>query len=218
MSFTVLMLKTEDMNTIFNSSIFPVGSRRQINHIDAEIIVGLKSSDPAIRDFYVNRLFYKELKPLLCTIQYSLFKGTVDYDELVNDLYIYLSRNNWSALDSYRGDNQARLSSWISRVAWHYFMNSYRRLSRVLPDEDGVLGSMKPYAVISDDDIRMDIEKALHLMPNRRYAEVLKLNLYYGYSAEDIAVLMNTTVSNVYNIKHRAVMQFISIYGRRNDV
>lgn len=212
------MLKTEDMNTIFNSSIFPVGSRKQINHIDAEIIVGLKSSDPAIRDFYVNRLFYKELKPLLCTIQYSLFKGTVDYNELVNDLYIHLSRENWAALDSYRGDNQARLSSWISRVAWHYFMNSYRRLSRVLPDEDGVLESMKPYAVISDDDIRMDIEKVLKLMPNRRYAEVLKLNLYYGYPAEDIAVLMNTTVSNVYNIKHRAVMQFISIYGRRNDV
>ena len=212
------MLKTEDMNTIFNSSIFPVGNRRQINHIDAEIIVGLKSSDPAIRDFYVNRLFYKELKPLLCTIQYSLFKGTVDYNELVNDLYIHLSRENWAALDSYRGDNQARLSSWISRVAWHYFMNSYRRLSRVLPDEDGVLESRKPYAVISDDDIRMDIEKVLKLMPNRRYAEVLKLNLYYGYPAEDIAVLMNTAVSNVYNIKHRAVMQFISIYGRRNDV
>lgn len=206
------------MNTIFNYSIFPIGNRRQVNHIDAEIIVGLKSSDSAIRDFYVNRLFYKELKPLLCTIQYSLFKGTVDYDELVNDLYIHLSRNNWSALDSYRGDNQARLSSWVSKVAWHYFMNSYRRLSRVLPDEDGVLESMKPYAVVSDDDIRMDIEDVLKLMPNRRYAEVLKLNLYYGYPAEDIAVLMNTTVSNVYNIKHRAVMQFISIYGRRNDV
>jgi RNA polymerase sigma factor (sigma-70 family) len=211
-------VKKADMNTIFNYSIFPIGNRRQVNHIDAEIIVGLKSSDSAIRDFYVNRLFYKELKPLLCTIQYSLFKGTVDYDELVNDLYIHLSRNNWSALDSYRGDNQARLSSWVSRVAWHYFMNSYRRLSRVLPDEDGVLESMKPYAVVSDDDIRMDIEEVLKLMPNRRYAEVLKLNLYYGYPAEDIAVLMNTTVSNVYNIKHRAVMQFISIYGRRNDV
>jgi RNA polymerase sigma factor (sigma-70 family) len=211
-------VKKADMNTIFNYSIFPIGNRRQVNHIDAEIIVGLKSSDSAIRDFYVNRLFYKELKPLLCTIQYSLFKGTVDYDELVNDLYIHLSRNNWSALDSYRGDNQARLSSWISRVAWHYFMNSYIRLSRVLPDEDGVLESMKPYAVVSDDDIRMDIEEVLKLMPNRRYAEVLKLNLYYGYPAEDIAVLMNTTVSNVYNIKHRAVMQFISIYGRRNDV
>ena len=211
-------VKKADMNTIFNYSIFPIGNRRQVNHIDAEIIVGLKSSDSAIRDFYVNRLFYKELKPLLCTIQYSLFKGTVDYDELVNDLYIHLSRNNWSALDSYRGDNQARLSSWISRVAWHYFMNSYRRLSRVLPDEDGVLESMKPFAVVSDDDIRMDIEEVLKLMPNRRYAEVLKLNLYYGYPAEDIAVLMNTTVSNVYNIKHRAVMQFISIYGRRNDV
>lgn len=211
-------VKKADMNTIFNYSIFPIGNRRQVNHIDAEIIVGLKSSDSAIRNFYVNRLFYKELKPLLCTIQYSLFKGTVDYDELVNDLYIHLSRNNWSALDSYRGDNQARLSSWISRVAWHYFMNSYKRLSRVLPDEDGALEGLKPYAVVSDDDIRMDIEEVLKLMPNRRYAEVLKLNLYYGYPAEDIAVLMNTTVSNVYNIKHRAIMQFISIYGRRNDV
>lgn len=212
------MSKTADMNTIFNTSTFPIRGGRQINHIDAEIIVGLKSSNPAIGDFYVNRLFYKELRPLLCTIQYSLFKGTVDYDELVNELYIYLSRENWAALDSYRGDNQARLSSWISRVAWHFFMNLYRRTSRVIPDEDGLLENMKPYAVVSDDGIRMDIETVLKLMPNRRYAEVLKLNLYYGYLAEDIAIILDTTVSNVYNIKHRAIMQFISIYGKRGQV
>lgn len=206
------------MNTRFNTSTFLFGNKRQINHIDAEIILGIKSSDPAISEFYVKRLFYIELKALLTTIQYSLYKGTIEYDELVNELYIHLSRNNWDALDSYRGDNKARLSTWLSRVAWRFFMNSYRKSSRMTSDEGSALDCVKSAEILSDVDIRMDIEKVMRMMPNRRYAEVLKLNLYYGYSAEDIAVILDTTVSNVYNIKHRAVMQFISIYGQRDDV
>ncbi len=206
------------MNTRFNTSTFLFGNKRQINHIDAEIILGIKSSDPAISEFYVKRLFYIELKALLTTIQYSLYKGTIEYDELVNELYIHLSRNNWEALDSYRGDNKARLSTWLSRVAWRFFMNSYRKYSRMTSDEGSALDCVKSAEILSDVDIRMDIEKVMKMMPNRRYAEVLKLNLYYGYSAEDIAVILDTTVSNVYNIKHRAVMQFISIHGQRDDV
>ncbi|MBR5210989.1 MAG: sigma-70 family RNA polymerase sigma factor [Bacteroidales bacterium] len=206
------------MNTRFNTSTFLFGNKRQINHIDAEIILGIKSSDPAISEFYVKRLFYIELKALLTTIQYSLYKGTIEYDELVNELYIHLSRNNWDALDSYRGDNKARLSTWLSRVAWRFFMNSYRKSARMTSDEGSTLDCVKSAEILSDVDIRMDIEKVMKMMPNRRYAEVLKLNLYYGYSAEDIAVILDTTVSNVYNIKHRAVMQFISIYGQRDDV
>ena len=206
------------MNTRFNTSTFLFGNKRQINHIDAEIILGIKSSDPAISEFYVKRLFYIELKALLTTIQYSLYKGTIEYDELVNELYIHLSRNNWEALDSYRGDNKARLSTWLSRVAWRFFMNSYRKYSRMTSDEGSALDCVKFAEILSDVDIRMDIEKVMKMMPNRRYAEVLKLNLYYGYSAEDIAVILDTTVSNVYNIKHRAVMQFISIHGQRDDV
>ena len=133
-------------------------------------------------------------------------------------MYIHLSRNNWEALDSYRGDNKARLSTWLSRVAWRFFMNSYRKYSRMTSDEGSALDCVKFAEILSDVDIRMDIEKVMKMMPNRRYAEVLKLNLYYGYSAEDIAVILDTTVSNVYNIKHRAVMQFISIHGQRDDV
>ena len=107
-------MKISDMNTIFSTAILSFCQRNQINHIDAEIIVGLKSSDSFIRDFYVKRLFYKELRGLLSAIQYSLFKGRVEYDELVNELYVYLSQNNWAALDTYRGDNKARLNSWLT--------------------------------------------------------------------------------------------------------
>lgn len=203
------------MKTIDSTSDPSLDNNKNINHIDAEIIVGLKSLTPSIRDFYVNRLFYRELKGLLTTIQYSLFKGTLEYDELVNELYIYLSRNNWAALDSYRGDNRARLSSWISKVAWHYFLNSHDRTSRLVMEDNGIQTEKRVYYSISDDDIRMDIETVLKKMPNRRYAEVLRLNLYYGYSPEDIAVILDTPLSNVYNLKHRAVMQFISIYGKR---
>lgn len=202
------------MNTIFSTAILSFCQRNQINHIDAEIIVGLKSSDSFIRDFYVKRLFYKELRGLLSAIQYSLFKGRVEYDELVNELYVYLSQNNWAALDTYRGDNKARLNSWLSKVAWRFFMNSYRKSSRLLMEDAIDYGGRSP-VMISDDEIRMDIESVLRKMPNRRYAEILKLNLHYGYTAEELSVIMDTTVSNVYNLKHRAVMQFLSIYGQK---
>lgn len=82
-------------------------------------------------------------------------------------------------------------------------------------EDNGIQTEKRVYYSISDDDIRMDIETVLKKMPNRRYAEVLRLNLYYGYSPEDIAVILDTPLSNVYNLKHRAVMQFISIYGKR---
>jgi DNA-directed RNA polymerase specialized sigma24 family protein len=82
-------------------------------------------------------------------------------------------------------------------------------------DEGSALDCVKSAEILSDVDIRMDIEKVMKMMPNRRYAEVLKLNLYYGYSAEDIAVILDTTVSNVYNIKHRAIVQFVETFKSR---
>ena len=35
-----------------------------------------------------------------------------------------------------------------------------------------------------------------------------------GYSAEDVATMFKTTTANVYNIKHRAIIQFVDIYNK----
>ena len=52
-------------------------------------------------------------------------------------------------------------------------------------------------------------------MQNRRYADIIRLLLIEGYPAQDVAEMLGMKVSNVYNLKHRAIVQFIELYGQR---
>lgn len=58
----------------------------------------------------------------------------------------------------------------------------------------------------------IDIRTTLAVMPNRRYAEAVNLLVFRGYDAEQVAELWHTKVSNVYNIRHRAIDQFKKCY------
>ena len=50
-------------------------------------------------------------------------------------------------------------------------------------------------------------------MPNKRYVQVLQWMLVEGYDADEVATKLNTTAANVYNIKHRAIVQFVEVYN-----
>ena len=184
-----------------------------INHLDQVIVRGLKSEDSIIKATFTQQFFYKDIAGLINTIKWSLFRNTIEYDELVSELYLHLSKNGWQVLNSYRGE--ARLSTWLSCVAWRYFFKLYKRKQRIQPTDDVQSLVNETVASISDDDIRMDVESVLSRMSNKTYVKALHLNVVQGYSAEDSARLMNTTVSNFYNIKSRAIKAFISIYGKR---
>ena len=71
----------------------------------------------------------------------------------------------------------------------------------------------------SDDDLRIqiaiDVNAVLRKMQNRRYADIIRLLLIEGYPAQDVAEMLGMKVSNVYNLKHRAIVQFIELYGQR---
>ncbi|MCM1141568.1 MAG: hypothetical protein NC453_23600, partial [Muribaculum sp.] len=70
---------------------------------------------------------------------------------------------------------------------------------------------------ISEDslnlEIAMDVESTFKRMSNKRYVQVLKWMLVDGYDADEVAKLLGTPVSNVYNIKHRAIEQFVETYN-----
>ena len=50
-------------------------------------------------------------------------------------------------------------------------------------------------------------------MPKERYAQVLRWMLVEGYDANEVASKLNTSVANIYNIKHRAIVQFVEIFN-----
>ena len=194
------MIKLTDMRTI-SSNIW-----KKIS--DAEYIAGLKRLDNHITESF----FYGLCNYLLNDIKYSLMEGNVDYDELVNELFIYLSKDNWHKLDTFAGINGCSLCSWVTRITWRYFIKQRERLlgKAMLDIAEVQVGKTSDSL---DAEIAMDVNTTFERMPNKRYVQLLQWMLVDGFDADEVAVKLNTTVANVYNIKHRAIVQFVEVYN-----
>lgn len=175
---------------------------------DAEYIAGLKSGNNHITESF----FYGLCHYLINDIKYSLMEGKVDYDELVNELFIHLSKDSWHKLDTFAGINGCSLGSWVTRIAWRHFLKQREYLlgKTVLDIADVQVGDTTDNL---DTEIAMDVNATFERMPNKRYVEVLQWMLVEGYNAEEVAAKLNTTAANVYNIKHRAIVQFVEVYN-----
>ena len=185
---------------------------KQINPTDALYVKALKDGDNRMS----RKFFYEETAGILHRIRMEVFRGQVDFDEMVSELYLYLSHDGWSRLDSFGGHNNCRLRTWLIPVAWRFFLGIRERMlsSR---NADGY--DMTTLDGASDDDLRIqiaiDINAVLRKMQNRRYADIIRLLLIEGYPAQDVADMLGIKVANVYNLKHRAIVQFIELYGQR---
>lgn len=184
---------------------------KQLNETDAIFIKALKMGNNEIS----RQFFYKEIVGILHKIRMEVFRGNVDFDELVSELYIYLSRDNWTKFDGFDGKNGCRLRTWMIPVAWRYFMSIRERLLKTekIDDNSGVIKDS-----IRDDlriQIAIDVNAVLSRMPNQRYAEIIRLLLIEGYASQDVADMLDMKVENIYNLKHRAINQFIELYGQR---
>lgn len=184
---------------------------KQLNNQDAIFIKALRNGDNEI----CRQFFYKEIGGIIHRIRMEMFRGNVDFDELVSELYLYLSRDGWSKLDGFDGKNGCRLRTWMIPVAWRYFMSIRERLFNIENIEDDC-GVVEDFA---REDLRIqiaiDVNAVLSKMPNQRYAEIIRLLIIEGYSVQDVADMFDIKVENVYNLKHRAITQFIKIYGKR---
>lgn len=175
---------------------------------DTEYIAGLKSGNNHI----IESFFYGLCNYLLNDIKFSLMDGNVDYDELVNELFLYLSKDNWHKLDTFAGINGCSLCSWVTRITWRYF---FKRRECLLGKT--TLDITDTHVCLTSDnldtEIAMDVTTTFERMPNKRYVQVLQWMLVEGYDADEVATKLNTTAANVYNIKHRAIVQFVEVYN-----
>lgn len=177
---------------------------------DAEFIRMLKEGNKE----GIERFFYGEIVGILRKIQSKIFQGQVELDELVIEMYLYLSENNWKRLDCFDGKNGCRLRTWMIPVAWRFFFRKRYPFDEIKSEDD------KPFPLYGslDDELRIqiaiDVNVVLERMPSKRYSEILRLLLIDGYAASDVAEMLDIRVENVYNLKHRAIKQFIRLYGR----
>ncbi len=181
----------------------------EINPDDAVYLAALKAGDRA----KTQELFYTELSGTLKRIRHRIFLDNVGMDELVNELYLYLAADGWKRLGTFTGRDGTRLRTWIGMVAWHFFTSRGLPRLKLLPadSKEGGEGSDTPVAD-SERQVAYDVRSALDMMPNRRYARLLTL-LLEGFTPAEAAAALHTSTSNIYNLKHRAIAQFLKFYN-----
>lgn len=165
-----------------------------------------------LSDFYDEEIivgfFYGELRGMLEAVRHKVFHGRVEFDEMVSELYLFLAWDDWRRLKTFDARNGCSLKTWLSTVAWRFFLGHRKWFSSLPGDEP------EEFPCCSSKEMadRVDVRMILDTMPNRRYSEAVNLLVLRGFEAKEVAELWHTNVSNVYNIRHRAIDQFRECY------
>lgn len=175
---------------------------------DKEIIQGLIDKDPNI----TKEFFFERCKPLFVSIIKEVFDNKAEYDELVNNLYVYLMADDASRLKSFQF--RCSVYQWLKVLAIRFFIK--------LRDNGGVLDDVSEESLYDGhntdimktdayDSAKEDLERLLSAMPNQRYAFVIRRLIIDDMQSKQLAQEMGITVANLYNIKNRAIRQLTQV-------
>lgn len=152
--------------------------------------------------------------------------------ELMNQIYMLIlspsKRTGRCQLENFKGESTLR--SWIASVAKYYCYGVFKKKvvsSEVIFEAGGdrlkrenTLIRKGTNEEIMDDDrfgsvemdttnmIKEDFMSLISLMPNKRYAEVIRLFKLENYSNTEVANILGMSMANLYNLKLRAEKQF----------
>ena len=168
---------------------------------DQQIIQALIARDERV----TQQFFFKDCRPLFMSIMRHVFSYEVDYDEFVNEFYLYLMEDDAYRLRQFQG--RSTIYQWMKVVAIRYF----------IAKRDGMI-DMEPKETLSDSvaqdeavdeegcvTAKMDVERLFALMPNKRYVYVIRRLVLQEAEPKTVAQELDTNVDNLYNIKKRAM-------------
>lgn len=167
---------------------------------DQEIIEGLIARDQRITTDF----FFVKCRPLFYTVMKYVFDGNVEYDEMVNELYLFLMKDDAAILR--RFEYRSSVYQWLKVIAIRFFMKKsaqmidgnspktpYDEQAQVVPE--------------SDASAEYDLERLFEAMPTKRYVYVIRRLILEDWEPEKLAQEMNITTANLYNIKRRSIAQ-----------
>jgi len=168
---------------------------------DLQITQGLIERDNAI----TQEFFFERCKPLFYSIIRKVFSYEVDYDEFVNELYVYLMENDAARLRQFEG--RSSLYLWMKVTATRFFLKKRNLLIENASNET----PLEEEPVTETTASPSDVQRLLETMPNRRYAMVIQKMMIEEYTPDELAAEMHITTDNLYNIKRRAMIQLMQV-------
>ena len=166
---------------------------------DQEIIEGLIARDNHVTEEF----FFKKCRPLFFSILQKVFDYGVDYDELVNELYIYLMENDAIKLRNF--EYRSSVFQWLKVLAIRFFIHKQGRMIDDTSRETPYDRCQQTAYNEKDMTAEGDMERLFNNMPNKRYVYVIRRLILEDWEPEELAREMSITTANLYNIKRRAM-------------
>ena len=174
---------------------------------DKEIIEKLIARDERVTSLF----FFKNCRPLFLSIIRYVFSYEVDYEEFVNEFYLYLMEENASKLRQFEG--RSSIYQWLKITAIRYFIAKRNRMIDMAP-KDTPLGITTNGEMVDEESetvARMDIASLFERMSNKRYVYVIRRLVLDDAEPKDVARELQVSVENLYNIKKRAIASMTQI-------
>ena len=178
---------------------------------DHALVDGILNNDRRLIEYFFN----KKCSGLFAYIIVNIFDGNVDKRDLMQELFLYLAKNDWYKVRQF--DFRSKLMTWVTVVAVRFFQKKRKELMEKSSPASLNDKMWQDYSSGNVIDRRIDISTALRHMPNTRYRKVIEALDLQEVRPEILAEEMNITVDNLYNIHRRALLQFRLIMGRKED-
>ncbi|MCQ2264315.1 MAG: sigma-70 family RNA polymerase sigma factor [Bacteroidales bacterium] len=174
---------------------------------DAQVVGLLLENDESAVRF----VFYDKYNALL-RLNFAKTAGnkSVDYEDLVQELYIFLSKNDWEKLRKY--DVKLPFINWFSVVSYRFFKDYTHAMidsAQQLPISDMDDHTLAVAGVNKLNTIMLDIKAAIAKLWPPRDREIVEALILNEEEPAEVAQRFNVTVDNLYNIKRRALAKLI---------
>ena len=174
---------------------------------DQEIVDKLIERDNVVTDEF----FFTRCRPLFISIIRQIFSYPVDFDEFVNEFYLYLMENDAYRLRQFEG--RSSIYQWMKVVAIRYFIAKRDKMIENV-SKDALLDCAARTETVDSErrtSAIMDIRSLLTHMTNRRYAYVIKRMILDDADPKTVAGELRVNIDNLYNIKKRAITALTGI-------
>ena len=189
------------------------------NYTDNEIVNAiLNRNTPVTVEF-----LYRKCYPLFKALYDNYETDCGEVKEFIHEIYVFLltpgKESKICPLMTYRSEGS--LYSWMKLVGRTYCYTKFRKKEKIqveLIDISDIFASSQPSVDFDMSMInKMDIEKLLLLMPNKRYRRLIELKYIKSFSHEETAKVLGLTMANYYNKHKLAKEQFIKIKNLENE-
>lgn len=188
---------------------------------DRQIIDALIARDASV----TKQFFYVNCRPLFLSVMRNVFAYEVDYDEFVNEFYLYLMENDSYRLRQFEG--RSTIYQWLKIIAIRYFLLKRDKMIDNQSEEPLIDKASKTISIIDEKQnaANVDIASLLRMMPNKRYEYVIRRSILHDAEPAEVAKELCTNVANLYNIKKRAVASLTELalndiekYGQKGKI